>query len=687
MNSAATVLAAQPFWQRLAEIFTTPSLTLFLILGSAAFIIMLVVFTLTRWGQARPITTCVILSVIAHILLLGYAYATRLILQVPVAEPNLPMQVHLIADESNVPAEGNPSALADDPGASFDSPTAATELKSERISQFDSPSELTPELEPPTDAVPADPQLITVNAAMEPARFQLPVSETEIPTPNVDFTASNLDTAPSMEPQPIEFPRRGTGTDPQQFEPSADTPLEQPDISPELKNVDITPQLLDEAVLSDEELSEQFESELVVPDSQYSLAEQMSAATREVAPRSQAAPTAAAIDAAELIAAAASSVRLGDGNLMPRPYQYRSGVSRRALAKLRGGSDETEDAVEAALKWLANNQKSDGRWDPLETSAGREDKVYGHNRQGCGARADMGITALATLAFLGAGHTHLEGDYQANVQRALEFLVRHQAIDGDLSGGAKLFARMYCHSMSLLAISEAAAMTGDPRLQKPLRLGIGYSVQAQNKQDGGWRYQPGDRGDMSQFGWQVMAFHGAAHAGVAIEPATQSRMQGFLNSCRSGQHRGLASYRPGEGPSTTMTAEALVCNYFLDVPISGQAVDEALQRIISELPSNARTNLYYWYYATLAVNQSGGAAWPRWNSTMQNVLLSQQESSGAEAGSWPPVGLWAGYGGRVYSTALATLCLEVYYRYLPAKQGQSDPWSESARQDTPTRAR
>jgi hypothetical protein len=32
-------------------------------------------------------------------------------------------------------------------------------------------------------------------------------------------------------------------------------------------------------------------------------------------------------------------------------------------------------------------------------------------------------------------------------------------------------------------------------------------------------------------------------------------------------------------------------------------------------------------------------------------------------GSWDPVGAWGRDGGRVYSTALCALILEVYYRY------------------------
>ena len=46
-------------------------------------------------------------------------------------------------------------------------------------------------------------------------------------------------------------------------------------------------------------------------------------------------------------------------------------------------------------------------------------------------------------------------------------------------------------------------------------------------------------------------------------------------------------------------------------------------------------------------------------------LLAHQQVDGAAAGSWEPVDEWAEIGGRVYQTAICTLMLEVYYRYLP----------------------
>ncbi|HBN74959.1 MAG TPA: hypothetical protein DD473_03875, partial [Planctomycetaceae bacterium] len=75
--------------------------------------------------------------------------------------------------------------------------------------------------------------------------------------------------------------------------------------------------------------------------------------------------------------------------------------------------------------------------------------------------------------------------------------------------------------------------------------------------------------------------------------------------------------------------------------------------------------LYYWYYGTLAMYQFGGEEWNQWNGQVRELLIAKQRKQGPLAGSWNPDGPWGGYGGRIYSTALATLSLEVYYRFLP----------------------
>ena len=369
------------------------------------------------------------------------------------------------------------------------------------------------------------------------------------------------------------------------------------------------------------------------------------------------------------------SKRLGDGKPLPKIYSLRSTQSRLEIARQNGGTIETEQAVDKALQWLAANQDSSGRWDPKQHQAGREDRVFGHNRDGAGANADSGITGLATLAFLGAGNTHLEGPHADTVDQALKFLMNQQKANGDLSGNAKLFAKMYCHSMALLAMSEALAITGDNRLLSAVQKGVDFSVMAQNPSDGGWRYQPGDSGDMSQFGWQVLALHSAKLGGAHVSDKTFEKMKGFLKSCSSGIDGGLASYRPKQRPSATMTAEALLCRYFLHQHVSEAALIEAKRMVSRELPNQRHVNMYYWYYGTLAMYHAGGDDWKNWNEAMQETLLPMQNLTGSDAGSWDPNGMWGGYGGRVYSTATATLNLEVYYRYLPI-------YSELAKQPT-----
>ena len=77
-------------------------------------------------------------------------------------------------------------------------------------------------------------------------------------------------------------------------------------------------------------------------------------------------------------------------------------------------------------------------------------------------------------------------------------------------------------------------------------------------------------------------------------------------------------------------------------------------------------NLYYWYYGTMATYQLQGEHWKRWNEALQRALLRLGSGNRAPwPGSWDPDGRWDGYGGCVYSTALATLCLEAYYRFFP----------------------
>lgn len=356
-------------------------------------------------------------------------------------------------------------------------------------------------------------------------------------------------------------------------------------------------------------------------------------------------------------------VRAGDGLPVPEALANRATDQRAALLDKYGGNPDTERAVQNALDWLVKNQNTDGRWQAAKFGAGKETRTLGHDRGGAGAKADTGITGLAILALQGAGETHLEGARRESVQHGLEFLLASQATDGNLAGQAELFAAMYCHSIALLAVTEAYALTGDARLKPYVERGVNFSLRAQHP-DGGWRYRPLDAGDMSQFGWQVMAMRSAKLGGIDVPDEAFRRMGVFLEKCSTGPARGLGAYRPGDRATRPMTAEALACRYFLHTANSADALTEASAFVREELPG-PRANFYYWYYGTVAMFQRGGNDWKEWNAALQAALLDTQRVDGDLVGTWDPDPLWGGYGGRVFSTSLGALCLESYYRYLP----------------------
>jgi hypothetical protein len=90
--------------------------------------------------------------------------------------------------------------------------------------------------------------------------------------------------------------------------------------------------------------------------------------------------------------------------------------------------------------------------------------------------------------------------------------------------------------------------------------------------------------------------------------------------------------------------------------------------LLKELPSVRKTDYYLAYYGTLAMFSLGGKYWEQWNRSIKDVILKKQIREGCADGSWDP--FEAGkYGsvraGRVFTTAMACLSLETYYRYPP----------------------
>jgi len=343
------------------------------------------------------------------------------------------------------------------------------------------------------------------------------------------------------------------------------------------------------------------------------------------------------------------------------------------------------------LKWLARHQSSDGSW-----SADRfNEQCAGGACSGPGAdSATAGVTGLALLAFLGAGYTHLSKDefpdpamptrslkFGDVCKKAVRWLTDHQDAEGCF--GDRGDKHMYNHAIAALAMSEAYGMTLAPVLKAPAQNGIDFLVAAQNPGKG-WRYRAtcGDN-DTSVTGWAVMALKSAEMAELAFPHRSYDDAIAWLNEVTESGSYATGYTAKSQGKTIirgrnesfdghpTMSAISVMSRIFVNRNKREPAL-KAVQLIAADPPkwgAGSSTDFYYWYYAALALFQydgPDGAMWKKWNEPMKNALVPNQKTGkdGCENGSWDPKDeRWGCEGGRVYTTAIGALTLEVYYRY------------------------
>lgn len=350
------------------------------------------------------------------------------------------------------------------------------------------------------------------------------------------------------------------------------------------------------------------------------------------------------------------------------------------------GGRQTPPSVLRGLKWLADHQDDDGRWDAdgfmkhddpaLEACDGPGNAVH-----------DIGCTGLALLAFLGENNTTKSGEYRGVVRRGVNWLRKQQDPETGLFGGRLSHDYIYDHAIAAYAMCEACGLSGSKVLKKPAQRGLNY-LESHRNPYGAWRYQPRDQdNDISVTGWAIMAYKSGKFFGLQVNDDALHNCAVFLDqvSDNTGRH----GYRKaGEGSSRkpgqhgvafpseqthALTAVGLFSRFFLGQDPKEQPVMRASAKLLNSLPpvwdeQAGRVDHYSWYYATYALFQMGGPEWRRWQQAIQRVVPANQHQLAAQPnlyGSWDPVGAWGEDGGRVYSTAILTLTMQANYRYTP----------------------
>jgi len=373
-----------------------------------------------------------------------------------------------------------------------------------------------------------------------------------------------------------------------------------------------------------------------------------------------------------------------------RLYERRFGDAKRVALREGGGSEATEKAVLAGLRYLASVQRAKGCFgDASEVDL---ESKYRDFR--------VGKTGLALLAFLGAGQTHRSAsEFSENVQRALLWLVARQ----DEPSGHFGNSEAYSHGIATYALAECYAITKDPVLREPLERALAHLLAMQQRgtgdprKDGGWTYYyvegPGfdDFPRASISAWQVMALESARVGGVEVPDDALAAAKGyFLKSFDPDFGGFLYTHSPNWRGGGYVTLPASTPASMFALTLLGEKdhprVAAAEEFVLERLPNGYRSrgddafvrrgqgNVYFWYYSTLALFCRGGAAWRDWNAALQKTLLPAQQKDG----SWDAIDVYAqryagdDAGEKSYSTAMCVLMLEVYYRYFTPLLGRLD---------------
>jgi len=336
------------------------------------------------------------------------------------------------------------------------------------------------------------------------------------------------------------------------------------------------------------------------------------------------------------------------------------------VIKQFGGNDETLATIHRGLIWIEQHQAVDGHWGLNDF----HERCQGHPH--CDGRgnsdSDSAGTGLALLPFLGDGNTHQQGPYKDVVARGITWLVKNQKPDGNFFTGGQGIAFLYSHAIATIAICECYNMTGDVSLRGPAQRGLDFIVASQDPRSGGWRYQPREQSDTSVVGWQVMALKSGQMADLNVPEKTLKESLRWLDSVAGKNSQlGQFAYQSGNFTPAT-TAEAILCLEYLGQDRGSDAMVHGTRFLEANLPQAGRDTSYYWYYGTQAMFHLQGEPWALWNKALHPMLVDSQKKEGPMAGTWDPRDQWEQSGGRIYSTALRILMLEVYYRHLPIYQ-------------------
>ena len=344
--------------------------------------------------------------------------------------------------------------------------------------------------------------------------------------------------------------------------------------------------------------------------------------------------------------------------LVPETMRKRCSLEDR-LQRLaqNGGTPACEEAVMKSLRWFKSTQAPDGSWGEANKAA---------------------MTGLALLAYFGHCETPISEEFGESCMKGIVYLVS-LGLKNDGKLGINFIDNSWCyeHGIATYALGEAATFCKDlkinvPSLNEVTQKAGQFIIDNQHKK-GGWTYRYDlantAQVDVSISGWQIQALKACSHTDLKFRGMSSciNKSLAFLVTCQA-ENGGFGYAGPAPVSGTgymTLTGVGMLCHQMWGKG-SRAEVRKGAKYIVenSKLDySTKESDLYAHYYESQAMMQSGGDDWKFYNELFRDQILNNQDADG----SWKQPGIgdhYVGEQGKVYRTALSTLMLEVYYRFL-----------------------
>ncbi len=357
----------------------------------------------------------------------------------------------------------------------------------------------------------------------------------------------------------------------------------------------------------------------------------------------------------------------GFGNIPAAMKKRCTRADRLQRLNSNGGNEKCEDSVLSALRWLKKTQNADGSW--------------------CTSRKTS-MTGLALLAYMGHCETVSSEEFGDSVLNAITYLTnKGMKQNGRMADDLKDKHWPYEHGLTTYALAESYTLCvktfGEnlPNLDKVVEKAGQYLINHQHK-SGGWEYNykvdTARGGDTSIVGWHVQALKAMKHTGLKFKNLSRAARDSLEYMEAHQVSSGAIAYSKKKihDDGTSLAAVGALCFQMWDK--SSHSVPRKACRFIDKNMkfdwNTPDSDIYGHYYAAQAMINYGGDYWKRYNKLFRDQVLNNQDKSGMfknVAKNGPINAKGAIFKGSKdvanhYRTCLATLMLEVYYRFLPA---------------------